>query len=142
VELRILATTRTGYYTGMRDAAEITGFHAHVYFDAATREKASGFREGLAGRFAVELGRWREGPIGPHTSAMYQVAFTPDQFANIVPWMMLNRGGLRVLVHPMTGDDVADHTSHPLWLGEPLPLDLDFIRAHASRSDLACRNLP
>src|SRR4051812_5968274 len=76
------------------------------------------------GGFAVDLGRWHEGPVGPHTSAMYQVTFTLEQFANVVPWMMLNRGGLRVLVHPMTGDDVADHTSNPLWLGEPLPLDL------------------
>jgi aromatic ring-cleaving dioxygenase len=115
----------------MRDAADITGFHAHVYFDAATREKASTLREGLAVRFAVDLGRWHEEPVGPHTQAMYQVAFTPEQFANIVPWMMLNREGLRVLVHPMTGDDVADHTVNPLWLGEPLPLDLDFIRRHA-----------
>ena len=139
--MRILATTGARYDKGMRDAAENAGFHAHVYFDAATREKAVGFREAIAGRFAVELGRWHEGPIGPHTSAMYQVAFSPEQFASIVPWMMLNRGVLRVLVHPMTGDEVADHTSNPLWLGEPLPLDLDFIRAHASRS-VPCGKLP
>ena len=31
--------------------------------------------------------------------------------------------GLNILVHPMTGDDVADHTANPLWLGEPLPID-------------------
>lgn len=129
--MHIIATPSARYKRGMRDAADITGFHAHVYFDAATREKASTLREGLAGRFAVDLGRWHEHPVGPHTQAMYQVAFTPEQFANIVPWMMLNREGLRVLVHPMTGDDVADHTVNPLWLGEPLPLDLDFIRRHA-----------
>ena len=32
------------------------------------------------------------------------------------------------MVHPVTGDPVADHDVNPLWLGEPLPLDIDFIR--------------
>jgi aromatic ring-cleaving dioxygenase len=115
----------------MRDVTDITGFHAHVYFDIETREQASRLRDGLAPRFAVELGRWHEKPIGPHSKAMYQVAFASDQFANVVPWLMLNREGLSILVHPMTGDAVADHIANPLWLGEPLPLDVEFLRNHA-----------
>ena len=114
----------------MREITDITGFHAHVYFDAATRDTAERLREGLAPRFTVELGRWHEQPIGPHPKAMYQVAFAPDQFAKIVPWMMLNRGALSILVHPMTDDAVADHETNPLWLGERLPLDIDFLRRH------------
>jgi DOPA 4,5-dioxygenase len=43
---------------------------------------------------------------------------------------MLNRGDLTVLVHPETGDQVADHTAHALWLGPPLPLDIAFLRAN------------
>ena len=38
---------------------------------------------------------------------------------------MLNRGGLDVLLHPETGDDLADHTAHAVWLGEKLPLRLE-----------------
>src|SRR5688572_16892118 len=98
----------------MRDSGVITGYHAHVYFDPATRGAAEQVREGV-GRFVVELGRWHEKPIGPHTKAMYQVAFAPDQFALVVPWLMLNRSGLSILVHPMTGDDVEDHVVNPLW---------------------------
>lgn len=41
------------------------------------------------------------------------------------------RGGLSVLVHPMTGDDAADHDTNPLWLGERLPIDIEFLRRHA-----------
>jgi aromatic ring-cleaving dioxygenase len=115
----------------MRDATDITGFHAHVYFDAATREKAERLREGLAPRFAVELGRWHDKPVGPHAMAMHQVAFAADQFANVVPWLMLNREGLSILVHPMTGDPVEDHAVNPLWLGEQLPIDLEFLRRFA-----------
>ena len=43
---------------------------------------------------------------------MYQVAFAPEEFGRLVPWLMLNRGGLDVLVHPQTGDGYADHTEH------------------------------
>lgn len=39
-----------------------------------------------------------------------------------------HRAGLSVLVHPMTGDEVADHDRHPLWLGPQLPIDLEFLR--------------
>ncbi len=114
----------------MGDAARITEFHAHVYFDGASRDAAAALREGLGARFVVALGRWHERPIGPHPKAMYQVAFAPDQFGALVPWMMLNRGALSVLVHPMTGDAVADHSAHALWLGERLAIDLEFLREH------------
>ena len=57
---------------------------------------------------------------------MYQVAFEPDQFEKLVPWLMLNHSGLNVLIHPRTadGDGVADHTHRALWLGEPLALNI------------------
>ena len=32
--------------------------------------------------------------------------------------------GLTVLVHPLTDDDLADHTTLAHWIGSPLPLDL------------------
>jgi aromatic ring-cleaving dioxygenase len=59
---------------------------------------------------------------------MYQVAFAVEEFPSFVPWLMLNRGELNVLVHPSTGDGVADHTRHALWLGTPLPLRLGALR--------------
>jgi DOPA 4,5-dioxygenase len=114
---------------------EIRGFHAHVYFDPATRGVAANVREELAARFTVELGRWHDVPVGPHPKSMYQVAFAAGEFAGIVPWLMLNRGGLGIFVHPITGDEVADHTSHALWLGEQLPLNIDFLRQFAKPSE-------
>lgn len=110
------------------DTIEITGFHAHVYFDTASRDAAARVREGLGARFDVRLGRWHEQPIGPHPKAMYQVAFSPDQFSQVVPWLMLNHEGLDILIHPSTGDDVQDHTEHSLWLGEKLELNIEFLR--------------
>lgn len=62
---------------------------------------------------------------------MYQVAFTPDQFGKVVPWLMLKREGLDILIHPETGDDVADHMEHSLWLGEKLELNIAFLQGLA-----------
>ncbi len=45
-----------------------------------------------------------------------------------MPWLMLNRDGLDVLVHPLSGDSVADHTRFAMWLGHAQPLRLDVLR--------------
>lgn len=110
-----------------RDLAAITGYHAHVYYDAETRETAAKLREELAARFPVTLGRWHDRPVGPHSAAMYQVAFAPTDAGRIIPWLMLNHGPLSVFIHPLTGDDRADHDEHALWLGDRLPLDFDAL---------------
>lgn len=110
------------------DTIKITGFHAHIYFDPANRDAAARVREGLSTRFEVQLGRWHDLPIGPHPKAMYQVAFLPNQFDKVVPWLMLNHEGLDILIHPETGDDVGDHADRSLWIGEKLELDIKFLQ--------------
>lgn len=104
-----------------RETAKITVFHAHIYYDPETRDAAQRVREGLA-KFDVRLGSWHDEPVGPHPKSMYQVLFSPDQFGELVPWLMLHREGLDVLVHPQTGDSRADHLDHSLWLGKKLKL--------------------
>ena len=59
---------------------------------------------------------------------MYQVAFAAGDFERIVPWLALNRDGLVVFIHPMTGDDYADHADFAIWLGEKLTLKLEALR--------------
>ena len=103
--------------------AEITSYHAHIYFDAAERPRAEKLRALIAERFTVRVGSWHEKPIGPHTKAMYQVAFAVAEFPRFVPWLMLNREGLSVLVHPNTLWPKDDHLVHALWLGTPLAIN-------------------
>jgi DOPA 4,5-dioxygenase len=107
--------------------ASIAGYHAHIYYDEETRPVAARIREAIAARFDVGLGRWRDAPVGPHPRAMYQVAFAPEVFAGLVPWLMVNHQGLSVFIHPRTGDDVPDHSEFALWLGEKLDLDLSVL---------------
>jgi DOPA 4,5-dioxygenase len=54
--------------------------------------------------------------------------FTTAQFEDIVPWLMLNRQGLDVLVHPLTDDSYDDHSRYAVWLGTPVPLKLNTMR--------------
>ena len=35
--------------------------------------------------------------------------------------------GLRALVHPLTNDDLADHTTLAHWIGEPVALDVTVL---------------
>ena len=111
----------------------IQGYHAHIYYDAETRPIAERLREAIGNRFGVELGRWRDEPVGPHPVPMYQAAFPAAEFPRIVPWLMLNRGALSVLVHPQTEDAYDDHTIHALWLGAPLPLRVEGLRRSRDR---------
>ncbi len=111
-------------------SGEISGYHIHIYYAEADGPAAArALRDTLAERFEVELGMWRETAGGPHPTPMFQVNFAIPLFAEIVPWLMLNRGGLDVLVHPETGDDVADHGDFALWLGQVLPIDFEAVRA-------------
>jgi aromatic ring-cleaving dioxygenase len=103
-------------------------YHAHIYYDDASRSTAARIREDIERSFKVEMGRWREEPVGPHPQPMYQVKFDPGEFAKIVPWLMLNRAGLNILVHPETTDAYTDHAVNALWLGDKLKLRLDVLR--------------
>ena len=75
-------------------------------------------------KFPVEIDGFRDTPIGPHPIANVLAVFKPDQFEHVVPYLMLNREGLDVLVHPLTKDAVEDHSSYAIWLGNPVELKL------------------
>jgi aromatic ring-cleaving dioxygenase len=104
--------------------SRISSFHAHIYYDpATTRASAEILRERVAERFLVRNGSWHDVPVGPHPSAMFQISFAKEVFPAIVPWLMLNRLGLTILVHPNTDRPRDDHLRHALWMGNVLTLD-------------------
>jgi len=116
-----------------RSADVIRQYHAHVYYDPrSSRDRAARLREHVAVLFPQAiLGRWHDALVGPHSQSMYQIAFPNALFASLLPWLMLNRDGLTILLHPETGDayaDHTDHTDHAVWLGSILPLRLDALK--------------
>lgn len=68
-------------------------------------------------------------PVGPHTLAMFEVdILTPVHFGAFVPWLVINRGPLSVLLHPNTDDPLRDHTQRATWLGKEVPVDVGLLR--------------
>jgi len=107
----------------------INGYHAHIYFDADSFDQAEQLCLAARDRFPVQMGRMHRKPVGPHTLWSCQLAFAPDSFASVIPWLALNRDGLDIFVHPITGNDLQDHSAYAIWLGESQPLKLEIFNA-------------
>jgi aromatic ring-cleaving dioxygenase len=114
--------------TATEPTVEIDGYHAHVYYDNSSRPRAAALRERVAATLGVACRDLADAPRGPHPVPQFRFAFSAEQFAQIVPWLMLNRQGLDVLVHPLTHDSHADHSAYAIWLGEPKALKLGGMR--------------
>jgi aromatic ring-cleaving dioxygenase len=41
--------------------------------------------------------------VGPHPVPQFQMIFKNEQFQTVVPWLMLSRDGLDILIHPLLG---------------------------------------
>lgn len=113
---------------------QVKGYHAHVYFDAATRPAAEQLRDTIVGRFAVEPGAFADEPRGPHPVPQFNIIFELPVFHEIVPWLMLNHENFDVLIHPLTQSNYDDHTRYALWLGTPVPLRLERLSANLPES--------
>ncbi|HZX26207.1 MAG TPA: DOPA 4,5-dioxygenase family protein [Telluria sp.] len=99
-------------------------YHAHVYYEAATRERALALHAALGGGALpgiLMVGRMEDSPVGPHPLPQFEFHF----YAATVPAVcaLLEATGLTALIHPLTDDDLADHTTLAQWIGTPLPLD-------------------
>ena len=114
------------------DISTIKGYHAHVYFDPETKDEAWALREKVEPLFAkAAIGRFHEKPIGPHPQNSFQIAFGPQMFGAVIPWLALNRGSLRIFVHAVTDDAFYDHTALAMWLGDSVPLELSIFEKEA-----------
>jgi aromatic ring-cleaving dioxygenase len=82
-------------------------------------------RDTIAGALGVEVGELSNEPKRPHPVPQFRFMFRAAQFENIVPWLMLNRQGLDLLVHPLADNSSEDRLRYAAWLGSPVPLKLN-----------------
>ncbi len=108
--------------------SEIENYHAHVYYDAQTREAALGLCEAAGRTFGVKVGRMHDKPVGPHPRESCQITVALDQLDKVLPWLILNRRGLTVFAHAQTGHALKDHTDHVIWLGPSETLKLSALK--------------
>ena len=107
-------------------------YHAHIYFSDAERAAAEALRDAFAGMTGggeaariLFVGRMTEGRTGPHPIPQFEVHFREARLGDVVA--AIEASGLRALVHPLTDDDLADHTRLGRWIGEPVALDLSVL---------------
>jgi len=107
-------------------------YHAHIYYAIEKRRIAEALqvrlREMMASGEALELlfvGQLRDRKVGPHPIPQFEIHFTRE----ILPMILavIEASGLTALVHPLTSDDLADHTTLAQWIGKPLELDLSVL---------------
>lgn len=102
-------------------------FHAHIYYDAGERPAAAALREQLTAdaQHVLFAGRLADQPVGPHPIPQFEIHFLASSLPALLP--AIEASGLRALVHPLTDNDLADHTDLARWIGEPLDLDLNVL---------------
>ncbi|CUI04434.1 DOPA 4,5-dioxygenase family protein [Massilia antarctica] len=107
-------------------------YHAHIYYDAASRPQALALRQRLldakqSGTIPelFLVGELSDHAVGPHPLPEYEIHYSAAMLPAVIA--LLEASGLRALVHPLTDDDVADHTTLAHWIGEPLPLKLETL---------------
>jgi DOPA 4,5-dioxygenase len=71
------------------------------------------------------VGRLMDRGVGPHPIPQFEVHFLEPAREDVIA--IIEASGLRALVHPLTDDDVADHTNLGRWIGKPLDLDLSVL---------------
>ena len=112
--------------------ADDAPYHAHIYHALEQREASDALHDRLTTLMESGempdlkmVGKLRERPVGPHPLPQFEIHFLKRALAGVLP--LIEASGLQALVHPLTDDDLADHTSLAHWVGAPLDLDLSVM---------------
>ena len=106
-------------------------FHAHIYYSAEERPAAEALRDAFLRQAAGDepeilfVGRLADRGVGPHPIPQFEVHFLERSRPGVVA--SIRASGLRALVHPLTDDDAADHSTSAHWIGEPVHLDMTVL---------------
>jgi aromatic ring-cleaving dioxygenase len=122
---------RTGANTVTHETAPHVSepYHAHIYYEPSQRTQADSIRMRLLGLMSSKempqllfVGQLKDGKAGPHPIPQFEIHFTGEALQRICD--VIRASGFTALVHPLTDDDLADHTRLAYWIGTPLELDL------------------
>jgi aromatic ring-cleaving dioxygenase len=101
-------------------------FHAHIYYSDDERAAAEALRRRfIADEQILFVGTLTDRGVGPHPIPQFEVHFLEPARPAVIA--AIEATNLRALVHPLTDDDLADHTELGHWIGEPLELDVSVL---------------
>ena len=103
-------------------------YDIHIYWrNAEEREEVKKLQQLLISN-NVQTFPFVEKPIGPHPLPMFEAHVTDKNLQDIESKLVANRSNCSILIHEKTGDHVYDHTTGARFLGEPLELNIEFLR--------------
>jgi DOPA 4,5-dioxygenase len=102
-------------------------YHAHIYYSDDERPAAEALRAEFSagGPKVLFIGQMMDRAVGPHPMPQFEIHFHEQSRSEVVE--AIEGSGLQALVHPLTDDDLADHTTLAEWIGEPLELDVSVL---------------
>ncbi|KAJ3072010.1 hypothetical protein HK102_006335 [Quaeritorhiza haematococci] len=106
---------------------EVKEWHFHIYWHTqspSSRSAALYLRNRILHLTfthyftAKPLPTINDSPIGPHPMSSYEVWVPYESFARFYSWIVLNRPkDVSVMIHPLTREEVKDHTERAVFLG-------------------------
>ncbi|HHF2907466.1 DOPA 4,5-dioxygenase family protein [Vibrio alginolyticus] len=96
-------------------------YHAHVYFPLREQDKAQALNEIIRQerqdvlRVFPLVGRL----VGPHKMPMFEIHLE-SLSEDFLAWLDTIRGDFSVLIHPVSEEELLDHTERAIWLGREI----------------------
>ncbi|MGR5068895.1 MULTISPECIES: DOPA 4,5-dioxygenase family protein [Vibrio] len=96
-------------------------YHVHVYFPLQRKEEAQALndiirreREDVLHVFPLVCKL-----VGPHKMPMFEMHLE-SLSEEFVAWLDNHRGVFSALIHPVSNEELLDHTERAIWLGREL----------------------
>jgi aromatic ring-cleaving dioxygenase len=109
-------------------AKRLAPYHGHIYYSVDERPAANALRNDFLGQIGTGIlfvGQMTDRGVGPHPIPQYEVHFLERSRDEVIA--AITASGLRALIHPLTDDDLADHTTLAHWIGKPIELDVSVL---------------
>ena len=108
---------------------EFNKFHFHLYYELDDIAKVENLIIKLKEIDHVQIGRIHKKPVGPHPIGSCQITVFKENYYEMTEWFLNNRDGIDLFIHPVSGEDLIDHTDFAMWIGKSYELNLDIFKS-------------
>ncbi len=104
-------------------------FHSHIYYDVNSKPQAQKLHQVLKENMTdkLRISQMHDMLMGPHPMWMFEADFKAQNFLDVIRFLSENRNGLSILIHPLSGNAILDHTDYAMFLGEKQKLILSIF---------------